>query len=331
MEKIVIGIDISAKTLDICIKKSNDYSFEVIDNDSKAIKIFFKKIQKTYSEIVVSMENTGRYNWNLYQALESFNFKVFVLNPLHLKKSLGLIRGKNDKIDARRICDFTDKNEQDLILWKPCSETIKKIKVLFSERNSKIKLKSSLLKQRIIYSQLEEMNIDSKLIKMNKKEVKLLEDHIAFLEAEIEKLIESDEDLSCKKKNIQSIPGVGKVVSWMIIAKTEGFTKIDNPRKMACYAGVVPFGYQSGTSLKYKPKVSYYADKSLKSILHMAAMRAVRLENDLKEYYERKIKEGKNKMAILNAVRNKIIHRIFALAKNGKSYEKNYINSLNMS
>lgn len=317
--------------MDICIKKSNDYSFEVIDNDSKAIKIFFKKIQKTYSEIVVSMENTGRYNWNLYQALESFNFKVFVLNPLHLKKSLGLIRGKNDKIDARRICDFTDKNEQDLILWKPCSETIKKIKVLFSERNSKIKLKSSLLKQRVLYSQLEEMNIDSKLIKMNKKEVKLLEDHIAFLEAEIEKLIESDEDLSCKKKNIQSIPGVGKVVSWMIIAKTEGFTKIDNPRKMACYAGVVPFGYQSGTSLKYKPKVSYYADKSLKSILHMAAMRAVRLENDLKEYYERKIKEGKNKMAILNAVRNKIIHRIFALAKNGKSYEKNYINSLNMS
>lgn len=331
MEKIVIGIDISAKTLDICIKKSNDHSFEVIDNDSKAIKIFFKKIQKTYSEIVVSMENTGRYNWNLYQALESFNFKVFVLNPLHLKKSLGLIRGKNDKIDARRICDFTDKNEQDLILWKPCSETIKKIKVLFSERNSKIKLKSSLLKQRVLYSQLEEMNIDSKLIKMNKKEVKLLEDHIAFLEAEIEKLIESDEDLSCKKKNIQSIPGVGKVVSWIIIAKTEGFTKIDNPRKMACYAGVVPFGYQSGTSLKYKPKVSYYADKSLKSILHMAAMRAVRLENDLKEYYERKIKEGKNKMAILNAVRNKIIHRIFALAKNGKSYEKNYINSLNMS
>ncbi|KQK25574.1 hypothetical protein AR438_08180 [Chryseobacterium aquaticum] len=253
-----------------------------------------------------------------------------MLNPLHLKKSLGLIRGKNDKIDARRICDFTDKNEQDLILWKPCSETIKKIKVLFSERNSKIKLKSSLLKQRVLYSQLEEMNIDSKLIKMNKKEVKLLEDHIAFLEAEIEKLIESDEDLSCKKKNIQSIPGVGKVVSWIIIAKTEGFTKIDNPRKMACYAGVVPFGYQSGTSLKYKPKVSYYADKSLKSILHMAAMRAVRLENDLKEYYERKIKEGKNKMAILNAVRNKIIHRIFALAKNGKSYEKNYINSLNM-
>lgn len=86
------------------------------------------------------------------------------------------------------------------------------------------------------------------------------------------------------------------MVSWMMIAKTEGFAKIDNPRKMACYEGVVPFAYRSGTSLRYKPKVSYYADKLLKSILNMAAMRVVGLENHMKEYYERKIREEKNKM-----------------------------------
>ena len=277
------------------------------------------------------MENTGRYNWNLYEVLETLSLTTFVLNPLHLKKSLGLIRGKDDKIDARRICDFTEKNEKDLLQWKPCSQTLKKIKVLFTERNSKVKLKATLLKQRVLYCQLKDLKLDSKFMKMNKQEVQLLEEHIDFLEKEIEKLIEADQDLSLKKNNIQSIPGVGKVLSWMIIAKTEGFTKVTDPRKMACYAGVVPFGYQSGTSLRYRPKVSHYADKSLKSILHMAAMRAVRMENDMKEYYQRKIKEGKNKMAILNAVRNKIIHRIFALVKSGKSYEKNYVNNLVLS
>lgn len=179
--KIVISIDISAKTLDICIKKSNDYSFEVIENDFKIIRIFFKNIQKMQFDIVVSMENTGRYYLNLYQILEDFNFKVFVLNPSHLKKSLGLIRGKNDKIDARRICNFTHKNEKDLILWKPCLEVIMKIKMLFSERNSKIKLKSSLLEQRVLYSQLEKMNLDSKLMKMNKKEVKIWKNILLFL------------------------------------------------------------------------------------------------------------------------------------------------------
>ncbi|MDR6404079.1 MULTISPECIES: IS110 family transposase [Chryseobacterium] len=331
MEKIVIGIDISSKTLDICIKKSGHYSFEIIDNEVKSISNFLKKVGKSSSEIIISMENTGRYNWNLYEVLETLSFKIFVLNPLHLKKSLGLIRGKDDKIDAKRICDFTEKNEKELIQWKPCSETLKKIKLLFTERNSKVKLKASLLKQRILYSQLKGLKLDSKFMKMNKKEVELLEEHIDFLEKEIERLIETDEDLSLKKNNIRSIPGVGKVLSWMIIAKTEGFTKVTDPRKMACYAGVAPFGYQSGTSLRYRPKVSHYADKSLKTILHMAAMRAVRMENDLKEYYQRKIKEGKNKMAILNAVRNKIIHRIFAIVKNGKSYEKNYLNNLILS
>ena len=116
-----------------------------------------------------------------------------------------------------------------------------------------------------------------------------------------------------------------------MIAKTEGFTKINEARKMACYAGVVPFENQSGTSLRHKPKVSYFADKSLKSVLHLAAMSAIRLENDLRVYYQRKVKEGKNKMLVLNAVRNKIVHRIFALIKTGKSYEKNYKNNLILS
>ena len=90
---------------------------------------------------------------------------------------------------------------------------------------------------------------------------------------------------------------------------------------MACYAGVVPFENQSGTSLLKKPRVSFLADKESKSLLHMGAMSAIRLDNDLRSYYRRKVKEGKNKMSVLNAVRNKIIHRVFAVVKNQVPYE----------
>jgi transposase len=331
MKKIVFGIDISSKTLDICKKEAGKNEFYTIENEVSAIKKFFKKQIVQNAEILVGMENTGRYNWNLYEVLESFDFKIYVINPLHLKKSLGLVRGKNDKIDAERIAWFTEKNQEELLVWKPSSEVMKKIKVLFSERNSKVKLKAALLKQRQNYTQTKSLKLDKQLLKLNEKETKMLSEHIAFLENEIENLINSDEDLRGKKETIQSIPGVGKVLSWMMIAKTEGFTKINEARKMACYAGVVPFENQSGTSLRHKPKVSYFADKSLKSVLHLAAMSAIRLENDLRVYYQRKVKEGKNKMLVLNAVRNKIIHRIFALIKTGKSYEKNYKNNLILS
>ena len=95
-----------------------------------------------------------------------------------------------------------------------------------------------------------------------------------------------------------------------------------DPRKLACFAGVVPFEQQSGTSLKAKPRVSKMADMQLKSVLQMVAMRAVRMQNDLQKYYLRKEEEGKNKMSVLNAVRNKLIHIAITLIKN-QSYYKN--------
>lgn len=326
MEKIVIGIDISAKTLDICVKRIGKKEFFKIENSVVKIRTFFKKFLK-HPQIIVSMENTGKYNWSLYEVLEEFIFQVFVINPLHLKKSLGLVRGKNDVVDAERIADFTDKNQEMLHEWKPDSYEMKKLKVLFSERNSKTKLKANLLKLQHNYK-LTKSGCEKDLLKMNKQEVELLEKHILTLEKEIEAVIKSSESLYQKAKLIKSVPGVGKVLCWMLLVKTNAFETIIEPRKLACYAGVVPFDHQSGTSIRYKSKVSYYADKSLKSILHMAAMSAIRLENDLKDYYQRKVSQGKNKMLVLNNVRNKIIHRVFAVIKQQKSYEKNYKNSL---
>jgi len=73
-----------------------------------------------------------------------------------------------------------------------------------------------------------------------------------------------------------------------MLAKTEGFTKISEPRKMACFSGVVPFNHQSGSSIYRKPKISFYADKSIKSILHLEALSAIRLYN-VSDYYHREV------------------------------------------
>lgn len=327
MKKTVIGIDISAKTLDICVKDASGDIFSVIENEVSAIKKFLKTF-KNRKDILIGMENTGRYNWNLYEVLEQFSLTVFVINPLHLSKSLGLQRGKNDQIDAKRIAEFTLKNETELPVWKPSSESMKKLKVLLSERKSKMKLKTALLQQNKNFIGLKSIGLDKKLQKLNKAEIAILTVHISILEKEIEAIIKSDEELSSRSTLMQSIPGVGKVLTWMFLAKTENFTTIETPRKMACYSGVVPFDHQSGSSLRYRPKVSVFADKSLKSVLHMASMSVIQCENDLRDYYQRKVLAGKNKMLVLNNIRNKIIHRIYAVIKSGKIYDKNHQNSL---
>lgn len=323
-KKIFIGIDVSKSTLDICVKDEQLQSW-VVANKTKDLRVFFKAFAS--EEVIVAMENTGRYNWALYEVLSEHAFTVFVIPPLHLKKSLGLVRGKNDKVDAIRITEFICKNHDTLSPWKRPSGTIEKLKVLLTERRHRIKNKRQLLTMQHDYSQMRTMELEKPLLKMNKTLITGIDKQIKMLEELILKLIGCDEKLQRQCDLIQSVPGVGKVLSWSMLAKTNGFTTIDTPRKMACYSGVAPFDYQSGTSIRGKHRVSVFADKTLKYILHLAAMSAIRLKNDLQAYYLRKVGEGKNKMSVLNAVRNKIIHRMYAVIKNQKMYENTIVMS----
>lgn len=314
----IVGIDVSNATLDICVSDSSGQRSFIISNDIKAISKFFLAYPQS---LIIGMENTGRYNWALYEVLKDLHHKVFVVSPLHLKKSMGLIRGKNDKIDAVRIAAFILKNYPDLPLWKPSTFSVQKLKILLTERNARVKAKSILLKQQKDYARMKHLGLDKYLQGLSKQQLAVLTRQIRQIESDMEALIRADEQMNKQAKLIRSIPGVGKVLCWTMIAKTENFTMITEPRKMACYSGVVPFSNSSGTSIRGKDRVSNYADKAVKTILHMAAMRAVRLKNDLQAFYLRKVSEGKNKMSVLNAIRNKIIHRIFAVVRNQKIYD----------
>jgi transposase len=320
--QIIIGIDISAATLDICIS-AKDQKSVVIKNEVADIRKFFNAYP--FENLIVGMENTGRYNWALYEVLKDLHHRVYIISPLHLKKSLGLVRGKSDKIDAVRIAAFTAKNHTELSQWKPSSPAIQKLKILLTERNARVKSKRQLLKQQYDYTKMKHLGLDKALRELNQQQLMLIDRQILLIEHEIEQLIKVDEQMNKHAKLMRSVPGVGKVLCWMMLAKTENFTTLMEPRKMACYSGVVPFANQSGTSIRGKQRVSSYADKTIKTVLHLAAMSAIRLKNDLKEYYLRKIAEGKNKMSVLNAVRNKIVHRIFAVIKNQLPYQTHLV------
>lgn len=321
-KQTIIGIDISSATLDIYVSGKVGKSV-VIKNEGAIIRKFFDAYKKEC--LLIGMENTGRYNWALYEVLKDLHHKVYVVSPLHLKKSMGLVRGKTDKVDAIRIASFISKNYAGLPQWKPSLPAVQKLKILLTERNSRVKSKRQLLKQQHDYAKMGHVGLDRPLQRLNREQLDLIGRQLVEIEKEIELLIKTDERMGQQAKLIRSVPGVGKVLSWMILAKTESFTTITEPRKMACYSGVVPFAYQSGISVRGKNRVSSYADKAIKSILHLAAMSAVRLKNDLREYYQRKVAEGKNKMSALNAVRNKIIHRIFAVIKNQTMYKNGLV------
>ncbi len=82
---------------------------------------------------------------------------------------------------------------------------------------------------------------------------------------------------------------------------------------------------KSGTSIGFKPGVSLYANKKLKKLLQLCALSAIKSDKEMRAYFERKVAEGKNKMCVINAIRNKLIHRVFAVIRDDRPYEENYV------
>lgn len=315
-----IGIDISKNTLDICVLEHQESKHYQILNQSLQIQKFFKKLHSVNSHIC--FENTGKYGWLLIDILSKLNLNFYQINALHLKRSMGLVRGKNDIVDALRIAQFIAKNYQELQVHKSKDGIIKKIQVLMSKRSLLVKQRAQHKTLKKENQLLKDLGLPS-LEKQTKQIITLLNKQILNIEILIQKSIEQSPKLHKNHQIITSIPGVGKIVSWQMIVKTNGYNNVSDPRKFACYAGIAPFSQKSGTSINKKARVSHLADKSIKKLLHMAAMRAIQLDNDLKNYYIRKVKQGKNKMLVINAIRNKIIHRMFAMIKNQKLYDFN--------
>lgn len=323
-----IGIDVSKQTLDICTIVNSNQESGIIDNTPKAIKTWLDShIENFNGNVYICIENTGKYSWDLMTIVPKYNCSFYVVNPLHLKRSLGLIRGKNDKIDAVRIAIYIKKNFEDTPKYISRRQEIESLQILLSEREYRVNLRAQLKTKNKETERLSNKGITRKIIHKNNLIIRRLEKQIAEIETDIRKIIKEDKSLEKMDKQIQSVPGSGEISSWNMIVKTNEFKTISCPRKMACYAGVAPFENRSGTSVFGKTRVSLLADKKMKKLLHLGAMSAVRLENDLSVYYRRKVKEGKNKMSVLNAVRNKIIHIIFALIKSGSFYQNRLVTS----
>ena len=149
----------------------------------------------------------------------------------------------------------------------------------------------------------------------------LIEQQICHTDQQLEKAIEEDEQIQQHFRLVNSVVGIGLVTSIAFLIYTQNFTSFDNGRQFACYAGVAPFEHSSGSSIRGKTKVSPLANRKMKALPSNCASAAVQHDPDLKAYYQRKTQEGKAKMSALNAVKAKLINRVFATVNRGTEYE----------
>jgi transposase len=328
--KQFIGVDVSKSTLDFALAEQGKVIYHMrVENTPQGIGSFIKAIKKGFSfdvkQGMFCMEHNGIYNNILLKFLMETGANIWVESALQIKQSLGMIRGKNDKADSGRIALYAYKNKENFKAWQPPRQVISQIKQLLVVRNRIIEaihqLETPVGKDAQIFMPKDQLkNIRKCCI----ASIKAMKQDLKTVTKQIEELGKKDEQLNRLFKIVMSVDGVGLITAAILIVATNEFKNFANAKKFACYAGVVPFEYSSGSSIRGKSRVSHIANKTVKKALHLAILTGIRKKGEFRQYYERKVAEGKHKMSVINAIRNKLILRIFACVRENRLFEKKY-------
>ena len=321
-----IGIDVSKAHIHVCLMDDERKVLAAcnIKNEAdavtKGISTLLEKHQITIEEVFCCIESTGKYDRRASNAIYEMGIALGVEPYWQIQSNLH-VRNKNDQTDAERIADFARASYTTIRRWKPRSKSALALLELLSIREALSDERRGYI---VRLAEIEAtVGYSPTGIKLIRRRIKGLKADLEELEREIAQLIKADKRFYRIYKLLLSIPGIGKVNAWMLLAVTDGFARFATPRQLAAYSGVAPYEFRSGSSIRKRSKVSHRSNKQLKSLLHMAAVSITTRgkETDLRRFYERKLKEGKHKMSALNMVRNKLIHLIFAVIKRGTPYQ----------
>jgi len=319
----IMGMDVSKKTLD-CHLFVQQKSLSAVSNNGKGFKTinrWLKKEVKNVSGLLVVMEYTGIYTYQVERFLQQQKIQFVKRPALDIKRSLGMVRGKSDKIDARFISKYGWMRKEELQPMTVLSDTQVELQQLMSHRDKLVADHASY--QSKLKELVDQMGkkINKLMVASMKQVMDVLAQQIKETEKTIKELIKSDEPLQTNYKLACSVTGIGFATAVHLLIATENFSRFSDVRKLICYCGVAPFEHSSGTSIRGKVRVSHLANKKLKSLLTMAAISAIQHDPELKAKYEQKVKEGKAKMCVLNIIRAKLIERVFAVIKKQRPYE----------
>lgn len=329
-KKHFIGVDISNEKLDLALlidPVKLQFEDKVVANDFKgfdSISEWLDKNQMKLQNCVFCMEHTGTYGLPFFAWLTHMKISFCVEPALKIKRSLGITRGKNDKVDARRIADYAFTHKSKLKQFQLPSDIILQLKQLLAFRDQLVRMSSGLkasLQSHSQYQRVSGLKTVSEDITVMIAEFKIRIDKV---ENQIFKLIKSNNSLYQNYKLITSVKGIAFVIASYMLVTTNNFSSFENGRQYACYSGIAPFPHESGTSIRGKTKVSNLANKKIKTLLSNGANSAAQWDAEIKNYYNRKRAEGKEHSLVINSIRCKLVNRVFAVVKRQTPYVSIY-------
>ena len=300
-----IGIDVGKDSLDVAWGEGHkSQRLSGMNSPAGRSTLVGQLPPATESRVVV--EATGGYERALVTALVEAGYRVAIVNPRQVRdfaKALGVI-AKTDRIDALVLARFGHQVQPRILEEDPAMR--EELTQLVSRRRQLIDLRTMELNRRQQVSVRQAQKSIEHVLKLLAKEI----DHI---EAEIARLLQSDDDWRAKIKLLSTTPGVAKVTSATLVAEVPELGRL-NRQAIAALVGVAPFNDDSGRHRGTRRVKGGRA--SVRRVLYMAALSARRCNPVIRAFSERLAAQGKKPKVIITACMRKLLVILNTMLKN---------------
>lgn len=264
----------------------------------------------------VVMEATGRYSEELAQILLAAPRPLdpAIVNPRQTSafvKSMGL-RNKTDKLEARALAFYGA--ERRPAAYEPMSADQAELRALCRYRDD-------LVRQRTAEkNRLSEQSETPFVRKMQERRLEQVDKDIARVEVHMRRLVMKTEWLHRDIDLLSSIYGVAFITASVVMSELGDLRRFTRARQLTAFAGLSPRHFTSGTSVQRKPRLCKAGSPAVHHVLYLAAITAIRGDNDLSDTYHELIDKGKPFKVAICAIMRKLLVTMRAMLISGESY-----------
>jgi transposase len=293
-QQVFIGIDVSKKELEVALRPVGNRS--VFSNDEEGIA-FLVSFVLSCSPTLVVLEATGGLETGVVSALAARKCPVVVVNPRQARdfaKATGKL-AKTDSIDAHVLAHFAEAVRPEIRALKDVEA--QNLDALNTRRRQIVEMITAEKNRLLMASSWTRKDI--------KSHIDWLEKFLQKVNKDMNKLLKKSPVWREKDNILQSTPGVGPVLSITLLADLPELGKL-NAKQIAALVGVAPMNRDSGN---FRGRRAIWGGRaSVRSILYMSTMSAIRFNPVIKVFYQRLRAAGKvHKVAVTACMRKLLI------------------------
>jgi len=302
-----VGIDVSKATLDIAVCPGGERWSTA--NEGEAISKLAKQLNAVNPSLIV-MEATGGLETLAASMLTLAGLSVAVVNPRQTRdfaKAMGVL-AKTDALDARVLATFAEKVRPAV---RPLADAqTQELEALVGRRRQVVEM--LVAERNRLYTAT--LSVRPRL----KEHIQWLEQELKDLDRDLRQAIRSSPMWRAKDKLLRSVPGVGPVLSYTLLAELRELGQLDR-KQIAALVGVAPLNRDSG---KMRGKRCIWGGRAhVRAVLYMGALIGTRHNPVLRAFYQRLRAAGKAPKVAIVACMRKLLTILNAMIKHGTSWQ----------